>query len=102
MYWIRRCLHNYSDVASVNILRHLAEAMAEDSKVLIEDDVLDNPPNQVAAVMDMLMINFGGKQRTLDCWERVTSEAGLQISAVLRTKGSQYSIAVIECIKKST
>ncbi|KAH8893060.1 O-methyltransferase [Thozetella sp. PMI_491] len=101
VYWIRRCLHNYSDAASVNILKHLAEAMAEDSKILIEEDILDYPPNHMAAVVDLMMVNFGGKQRTLECWERVASEAGLRISAISRGNSIWHSIAVIECVRKS-
>ncbi|KAH8886527.1 O-methyltransferase [Thozetella sp. PMI_491] len=97
-YWIRRCLHNYGDKVVVNILRNLAEALAEDSRLLIQEDIKDSTPNQVSAVVDMMMINFGGKQRTLECWEQVMSEAGLRISSISRITGK--SIAVLECMKK--
>ena len=99
MYWIRRCLHNYSDAASVNILTNVAEALADDSKLLIQEDILDNPPNPIAAVTDMMMMNFGGKQRTLECWKDVTSRAGLQILNVYRDKESWNSLGVLECAR---
>ena len=72
--------------------------MSGDSKLLIQEDVLDETPDPLASVVDMLMMSFGGKQRTLDCWNQVTSEAGLQISGIFR--GTQGSLAVIECTKK--
>lgn len=72
--------------------------MSPDSKLLIQEDILDDVPNTLASVVDMLMMVFGGKQRTLECWTRVTSEAGLHISGVFR--GAQSSLGVVECIKK--
>ncbi|KAK4447337.1 O-methyltransferase [Podospora aff. communis PSN243] len=45
VYFMRRCLHNYSDTMAANILRIIAEAMAEDSKLLIQEDVKASPPD---------------------------------------------------------
>lgn len=100
VYWIRRCLHNYPDQVSTNILSKVVESMADDSKVLLEEDVMDNPPNPMAAMLDMVMLGFGGKQRTLETWEKVTSAAGLQITSVSRGKGPWRSLSVIECAKQ--
>lgn len=99
MYWIRRCLHNYGDEASVNILRKVADAMAEDSKLLIEEDVLGNPPHHMAAMLDLLMMGFGGKQRNLETWERVIAAAGLRITSISTGQGPWKSLSVIECVK---
>lgn len=101
VYWIRRCLHNYSDEISVNILKNLVEAMADDSKVLIAEDVLDNPPNFIAAFMDFMMMSMGGKQRTLENWEKVLLDAGLKISSISSSKGPWRTMSVIECVKVS-
>ena len=86
---------------SVSILKHLAESLAEDSRVLIQEDIADNPPHYKTAVVDMIMMNFGGKSRTLECWEWVVGEAGLQISNVSTGQGPWRSLAVIECVKKA-
>ena len=40
MYWIRECLRNYGDEIYVNILCIIADAMVDDSKLLIEEDVI--------------------------------------------------------------
>jgi len=99
VYWIRRCLHNYSDTTSINILTHLADALGPDSKLLIEEDILDNPPNPIAAVTDMMMMNFGGKQRNLETWQRIAANAGLRITGVFRGESTHSSIGVLECEK---
>jgi hypothetical protein len=100
-YWIRRCLHNYGDEISINILSIIAAAMTEDSKLLIEEDVMGNPPYHMAAMLDFMMMGFGGKERTLECWKDVIAKAGLEISSISRGKGSWKSLAVIECVKAS-
>lgn len=100
IYFIRRCCHNYPDRVVSNMLRVIAESMAEDSRVLIQEDVMDNPPQPLAATLDVLMLGLGGKQRTLDCWIQVAAAAGLEVSGVSRGKGRWTSLGVVECIKK--
>jgi O-methyltransferase domain len=39
-YFMRRVLHDYSDDDCVKILSHLRAAMAQDSKLLIQDQVM--------------------------------------------------------------
>ncbi|OIW23060.1 O-methyltransferase [Coniochaeta ligniaria NRRL 30616] len=99
IYWIRRCLHNYGDAVSTNMLRKIADAMAPDSRLLLQEDVMENPPNHMAAMLDFMMLGFGGKQRTLQTWEEVVGNAGLRISSISRGEGPWRSLAVIECVK---
>ncbi|KAK3690325.1 O-methyltransferase [Podospora appendiculata] len=101
IYFFRRVLHNYADPVTVNILRHVAEAMAPDSKLLLQEDIAENPPNRESAWLDLLMLGFGGKQRTLDNWERVLGAAGLEIASIASGKGPWKSLRVIECVKKT-
>lgn len=101
IYFIRRCLHNYGDLVSISILKHIANAMTEDSRLLIQEDIADNPPHYKTAMVDMMMLNFGGKSRTLECWEAVVAEAGLQISSISRGQGPWRALGVIECVKKT-
>ncbi|CAK7231322.1 hypothetical protein SEUCBS140593_007886 [Sporothrix eucalyptigena] len=97
VYYIRRCLHDYSDTESVGILKHLAAAMAPDSKLLIVDHVMDNPPSANAASSDLFMACLGGKERTLHNFEEITAEAKLTIVGVHRNVGTDA--AIVECIK---
>jgi len=73
--------------------------MAADSKILISEDVMDNPPHFIAAFMDFMMFTIGGKQRTLETWERIIAEAGLKISSISSGKGPWRTMSVIECTK---
>jgi hypothetical protein len=73
--------------------------MADDSKLLIEEDIMGNPPYWTTAMLDMFMMVFGGKKRTIECWTDVTSKAGLQISHVHQGNGPWKNLSVIECVK---
>ncbi|KAI6521689.1 hypothetical protein MCOR10_005856 [Pyricularia oryzae] len=97
IYYLRRIVHDYSDKLAVNILRNTAAAMAPDSRILIAEDVATNPPHPLTAMMDMLMLAVGGKERTLEDFEAVIKEAGLRVTSVSRSADSP--MAVIECVK---
>ncbi|KAF9880464.1 O-methyltransferase [Colletotrichum karsti] len=99
VYWIRRCLHNYGDELAVNMLRIIADAMANDSRLLIQEDVMGNPPHYTSTMLDFMMLTFGGKQRSLECWTDVLGRAGLEIRSVSRGQGPWRHLAVIECVK---
>ncbi|WQF90078.1 Putative O-methyltransferase domain, S-adenosyl-L-methionine-dependent methyltransferase superfamily [Colletotrichum destructivum] len=96
IYWIRRCLHDYGDDDSVKILSRLSDAMGWDSKVLVVEYVLQNPPPSVGAMTDFGMMNIGGKERTAADWESVVARAGLKIE---RIHGLEKKMQVIECSK---
>jgi hypothetical protein len=102
VYWIRRCLHNYPDGIATNILRIVADAAAPDSKILLQEDVISSPPHNMAAMLDIMMLGFGGKQRTLDTWKKIADDAGLEITSVSRGKGPWIGLSVLECVKKTT
>ncbi|KAH8881467.1 O-methyltransferase [Thozetella sp. PMI_491] len=97
VYYIRRCLHDYGDPDSVDMLRHLADAMAPDSRVLILEQVLSNPPTPMASASDLLMGLIGGKERTLKNFEQIVQEAGLKVKEVFTNPG--IDAAMIECVK---
>lgn len=98
---MRRCLHNHSDPLAVNILQKLADALADDSKLLIAEDVLEDPPYFIGAFMDFMMMVLGGKSRSLANWEQIVGAAGLKITSVSRAKGPWRTASVIECVKKT-
>ncbi|KAK0710012.1 O-methyltransferase [Lasiosphaeria miniovina] len=99
IYWIRRCLHNHPDDVCIPILKNLIEAAADDSRILIMEDILDTPPSTMAAIMDVMMMSLGGKQRTLKMWEKMLAAIGLKINSISHAKGPWKSLAVIECVK---
>ncbi|KAI6383296.1 hypothetical protein MCOR25_000216 [Pyricularia grisea] len=97
IYYLRRILHDYSDKLAVNILRNTVAVMAPDSRILIAEDLSTNPPHPITAMMDMLMLTCGGKERTMEDFEAVIKEAGLRVSSVSRS--AESPMAVIECVK---
>lgn len=97
IYYIRRCLHDYGDDDCVDILRQLQQAMTEESRVLIVEQVYTNPPTAFAAATDIIISSLGGKERTVEGFEDITGRAGLKIAKVHPTPGSD--VAVIECVK---
>ncbi|KAK1749856.1 O-methyltransferase [Echria macrotheca] len=99
VYFIRRCLHNYGDKICTNMLRIIAESMADDSRLLIQEDIKPAPPDVKTAYLDFLMLTFGGKARNLSCWEQILKDAGLRISSISRASGPWESLSVLECVK---
>jgi len=100
-YFIRRCLHNYSDTIALNVLRVLAEAMADDSRLLIQEDIKGVPPEPETAVLDFLMLTYGGKERTRQGWEDLVEKSGLKIVSISGGDGPWQGLFVIECVKKT-
>ncbi|KAK2002733.1 O-methyltransferase [Colletotrichum falcatum] len=96
IYWIRRCLHDFGDDDSVKILSQLSDAMGSDSKVLVVEYVLRNPPSLMGAMADFGMMNIGGKERTAGNWETLVARAGLRIEKI---HGMNLKMQVIECVK---
>ncbi|GKT67067.1 O-methyltransferase [Colletotrichum tofieldiae] len=96
IYWIRRCLHDYGDDDSVKILSQLSDAMGSDSKVLVVEYVLQNPPPSLGAMTDFGMMSIGGKERTAGDWKALTARAGLKIEKI---HGLDMKMQVIECTK---
>ena len=91
-YWIRRCIHDYGDAACINIMSVLAGAMAADSRLLVVEQILDNPPNNFSAWNDLMILCFGGKERTIADFEALAKGAGLKITGIFRSKTSPMGV----------
>jgi hypothetical protein len=69
--------------------------MVPDSKLLISETVIKNPPTAFQGAMDLMMLLLSGKERTLDAFKEIVEQAGLNIThACMGNEGS----AVIECV----
>lgn len=78
-------MHDYSDEYCIRILKHLAEAMSADSRVLIADMVLPARVTEAdlpAAVMDVCVMTMGGKERTEEGFKFILEAAGLELLKV--------------------
>jgi hypothetical protein len=81
------------------MLRILAEAAGPGSRVLINEDILDDPPHQMQAWLDFMMLGFGGKQRSIDMWDKILGDAGLKRTSVSRGQGPWRGLGVLEAVK---
>ncbi|KAL0929583.1 O-methyltransferase [Colletotrichum truncatum] len=97
VYYIRHCLHDYSDDVARGILRNISDAMTADSTLLIAEQVIGWPPKPESTAMDMLMLAVGGKERTEAEWHRLLQSSGLVLARIHETPGSSH--CVIKCIK---
>ncbi len=88
-YIIKRVLMDRSDATTVTILRHCAEALTADGRVLIIEMVV--PPRNEPGVgkdFDVRMLvqrEAGAAIRTAAEFSRLCAEAGLRVSRVIRT-----------------
>ncbi|KAF9870936.1 O-methyltransferase [Colletotrichum karsti] len=96
IYFICRCLHNYSDEVSGKMLTHISNAMAPDSRVVIAEMVMEDPPEPLQAMYDFTMIDIGGKERTAKGWSDLAASAGLKVSKIF---GSSNEMKIVECVK---
>ena len=96
LYHTRLCIHDYSDEDCIRMLRHIRGAMLPDSRLLIVDQVLDNPPSAVGAANDLFMAVIGGKERTEAEFRDITVQAGLEVKGVFKAGGAY--VGVVECV----
>ncbi|RDL35183.1 uncharacterized protein BP5553_07114 [Venustampulla echinocandica] len=102
-YYLRAVLHDYNDVDSVKILKHIADAMEPHSVLLIDEMVLPNKGvDWYATQTDLLMMcAFGSAERTQDAWARLVEQAGLKVRS-LRTYTHAMRLSVIEVVKRES
>lgn len=99
-YYIRRCLHNWTDAHCVQILKSIVPAMAPDSRVLIGEMVVpeygSERPGGVEDMapywMDHNMFAFGGRERTKSDWEKLVAEAGLKLHKIWPSEASSQAV----------
>ncbi|KAK5988975.1 Methyltransferase fsa4 [Cladobotryum mycophilum] len=97
VYYMRRCIHDYGDEVVVNMLQHIREAMAADSRLLILEEIHNNPPSALETATDLFLAGIGGKRRTIEGFRFIFSQAGLRLVEVHHA--NKADLAVLECVK---
>lgn len=93
IYYIRRCLHDWPDETCVEILKNIACSMTADSRLLIADCVLpERGVNTESAWLDMIMLSFGGRERTEVQWRQIVEAAGLHLKKIYSMPGTAYGV----------
>ena len=83
-YLLRRILHNWDDPKALTILRQCRSAMQATARLLIIDLVV-GPPNKDAQSKFsdlMMLVSPGGRERDLNEWQGLLSEAGFRMHAI--------------------
>jgi hypothetical protein len=79
------------------MLKHLAEAAAPDSRILLVEQLMTNPPSQLSAQTDFCMINIAGKERSVAMLTDIAEKAGLKAVGVHQAVGTP--VGCVECVK---
>ncbi|KAJ5751835.1 hypothetical protein N7520_008752 [Penicillium odoratum] len=100
-YYFRMIIHDWEDDKAVEILKNIVPAMAEDSRILIDDIVLPNTGTHWwSTCMDMQMyIMHGAMERTVDQWYGLLDKAGLKVLEI-KTYGHVMRNSVIVAVPK--
>ena len=79
-YVLSQVLHGWADTGAAEILRRCAEAGSGDTRVLIVEGVIAEPPSADEASFDLFMFTLGGgRQRSLGDFGRLAESVGLEI-----------------------
>jgi hypothetical protein len=93
-YLLRHVVHDWRDEDAKVILRNCRNAMKQDGRVLVVEIVVPagNDPS-FAKWMDLMMITYGGKERSEKQYRELFASAGLQLTRVVPTAAG---ISVVE------
>jgi hypothetical protein len=92
-YFLRRIMHDWGDEACKSILKNLVLSMSVDSKILVNELVLpDENCERRMALNDLVMMSFGGMERTESQWKALLQEVGLDIRNIWRKEGENLSV----------
>ena len=100
-YLLKWILHDWDDVASVDILRACRRAMNPGGKVLVAEYVIGSPNAlRDGPFMDlMMMVMCGGRERTRDEFASIFAAAGFRLTSVIATA---TPLSVIEGVADTT
>lgn len=89
-------MHDWSDDRCRDILSNIQGAMGPESRILIHERVMSNPPSSNSAVDDLAMLNLGGKERTEADWRKFFGSVHLKILKIRRSE-KPVGVSIIEC-----
>ncbi|KAG8624779.1 hypothetical protein KVT40_007846 [Elsinoe batatas] len=100
-YYLRTVLHDWPDEKCGEILKQIADAMGEESEVLIDEVVLPEAGAHLyATTYDLVMMSaLAGRERTRGQWEGLVKEAGLEVREVVGYE-TLKGASIIRCGKK--
>ena len=96
-YLLRHIVHDWSDEDAAAILRNCRSAMKPDGKLLVVEIVVPagNDPS-FAKWMDLMMVTYGGKERSEKQYRKLFAQAGFGLTRIVPTNAG---ISVIEGVQ---
>lgn len=93
-YILKNVLHDWDDQQVVHILKNVRHALSPDSRVLIAELIMsESAPSFAIAALDLhMLLETGGRQRTIPEFQHLLQEAGLAIERVIPVGRSPYNI----------
>lgn len=98
-YLMKHIIHDWDDERSIAILKRCHEAMADQGRVLLVEQVI--PPGDEPFLGKLLDVNMlvmcpGGKERTADEYRCLLEKAGFRLTRIVPTSGL---VSVVEGIR---
>ncbi|NBC64615.1 MAG: hypothetical protein GVY07_02975 [Bacteroidetes bacterium] len=95
-YIMKHNLHGWSDEECIDILNNIQDAAPTDAPVFsIEYVIPDSPGPHYAKLYDIkIMVAAGGRQRTVDEYDAIFSQAGINLAG--HTEAERLPISVVE------
>jgi hypothetical protein len=109
VFLLRHILHDWEDRDCIDILRQLSEAMKPGARIIVAEQVMGKPGTEnpsterVMRALDMqMLVQFGGKERTLDDWWALFKFADPAFEIVGFVKPPASADTLMELQKKHT
>lgn len=103
IYFMQKIMHDWPDADCVEILTHLRDTMAVDSRIFINDVLLADQGNPLLfAAFDMCMfVQLSAKERSESMWKRLISKVGgLEVRKFWQATGLKGE-GIVEVMKTS-
>jgi SAM-dependent methyltransferase len=96
-YLLRHIVHDWRDDDAATILRNCRKAMKPGGRVLVVEIVVPAGNDaSFAKWMDLMMVTYGGKERSEKQYRQLFAQSGLQLTRVVPTNAG---ISVIEGVQ---
>ncbi len=94
LYIFKRILHDWNDDVCVKILQNCQAVMSDSARIVIFDCVVpEGPSYDISKDIDIIMmVIFGGKERTKKDFEQLFARAGLKVDKISPMPGTMLSI----------
>lgn len=101
-FYLRTILHDWPNQQAAAILKHIVDAMAKDSVVLVHDIIMPEAGvGLMDAKMDIHMMTLGALERTEKQWTALADSVGLKINGFWKEKAGDIGTrGLIEMAKK--